>query len=190
MSRARKEIFSPLNRKYFGLMVPRMVTASPWAEQLQVVPEPGPPHVLEIRLQLLGQDVLDVVLLGVDALRIELELVPAEDLARPHHARPHPEDLALRRRVEADEVGILRARADEAHVARHARSGAGAARRACVQRRTSAHPGHPRIALLGQARAQVVGVVDHGAELEDPEGPAVLADALLAEEHRAPSSRA
>jgi hypothetical protein len=86
-----------------------------------------------------------------------------------------------------DEIGALRPRTDEAHVAaQHAEDlrqlvDPGGADEA-------AHAGDPLVAERCPARhAVLLGVLAHAAELEQGIDPAVEPDALLAIEHRAPA---
>ena len=127
---------------------------------------------------------LAVVALGIlDSLGIVLDFVPALNLAWADDSGAYGKHLALRRRIELDEVRIFRTRPDQVHVADENIEKL----RQLVElgpAQELAQARNPRVTLDGQPRTHQVGAVDHRPELVDEEGLTETTDAALAKEDR------
>ncbi len=155
------------------------------AQHLEVVRQGRVVDVVHRHPQLLGQDDVEVLVLGIGHLREQLILVTKLQRRKIGDARPHAEHaLALRRRILLDVARHLRPRTDQAH--RPAQNvdqlGQLVDLRAAQQR---AHARNARVAGDRQLGTAARGRVGHRAELEDAEDLAVAPHALLAIEHRA-----
>ncbi len=137
-------------------------------------------HVELVQAQLVGQDVLHVVVhhtVGAEAFF----LIPIQDAGGAGHARAHGQDLALQRlRPGLGDLGHLGARTDEAHLAdQHVPQLGQFVQLGIAQplpQRSDASvvpPGDGRTLITG-------GFFAHGAELEDLEGTPAHAHARTA----------
>jgi hypothetical protein len=150
-------------------------------EDLEVQQNRAPAGVHQVERDLLREDRADVVrqrvvLVEDPALRQERDLREADEPG------PHAEDLVVLLAVMGDEVGGLRPRADEAHVAaQHVQE-----LRQLVELRAREEGADAREAVvLVRGERDARGRVVHLAELEHPQPPAVAADAVDLEERGA-----
>ena len=153
-------------------------------DQPEVVQQGGIAGVVPRHPDLVRKDDVDVGLLRIPALGQEVGLVPVDDGRDVRDPGACLEDRAIVLRVHHDVLLELGPRADQAHVSAQD----------VPELRQLVDLGLPqevsdardsRVAAHRDPRADLRGVVDHGAELEHGERPEVPPHAPLAEEHGA-----
>ena len=136
-------------------------------------------NILQVQVDLPGHDLLDIGAVGIGAGGEQVVFIAEADGRQARDAGPHQQHLALIGGVQRNIVRHLRPGAYEAHVPHQDVYQLGQLVYFTLAQE-AAHGGDAAVVAGGDLQARII--LAHGAELEDAEGLAALADALLPEE--------